>query len=225
MERPLYSRVRAILTITEIGAIDCQQHVCAYSARESQMNSIAEPPAPLTDDRLMREERHNSGELPLGDSAAMGIRATSLKCASEGHSGTNGEASPWEAMIRSLVGDPTREDGVLDTPKNSRARKHAARGSNQDTSFHTARIVVLERISASSALVSWRDPTHCNYGFQMWHRATSRKAGKCALSGSEIRRGDSIYQPRTRPPALNAAAMILSEHIEATHNPLIGDLP
>jgi hypothetical protein len=129
------------------------------------------------------------------------------------------EMSPWGAIIQTLVGEISQRNPLNDAPKNQRAHKRASRKDGQESFFRTVYVDVLERVSTSSAGVSWRDPTDCSYGSHMWHRAISRRSGICALSGSEIRRGDSVYQPRTRPRAANASAMILSTHIESPRAP------
>jgi hypothetical protein len=74
-----------------------------------------------------------------------------------------------------------------------------------------AKIEVLDRPTAVSAVLSWRDSTGGSYGYQVWQKGTARRAGICAMSGTPIRRGDAIYRPgaaSTRPS--NASAMILA---------------
>jgi hypothetical protein len=128
------------------------------------------------------------------------------------------EVSTWQAIIQSLVVEKLQCD-LIDDADNKRANKRASRRSGNECFFRKVYVEVLERISTSSALVSWRDSTRCRYGSQMWHRSVSHRSGICALSGSEIRPGDSVYQPRTRPRALNASAMILSAHVECRRAP------
>jgi hypothetical protein len=72
------------------------------------------------------------------------------------------------------------------------------------------RVHVIERPTQSTAIVVWRDSTHCSYGDQVWHASRARKAGVCAMSGQPINSGDAIFKPRPcRPAPLNADAMIL----------------
>lgn len=82
---------------------------------------------------------------------------------------------------------------------------------------HHAPIVnIIERPRHAMAVVSWRDATHCRYGDQVWRATTAREAGVCALSGKPIICTDPIYRPQhSRPPALNAEAMILVSALEA----------
>ncbi|WP_159463035.1 DUF3331 domain-containing protein [Caballeronia ptereochthonis] len=56
------------------------------------------------------------------------------------------------------------------------------------------------------------DPTLCNYGEQIWAPSLAREAGRCALSGEYISKGDRIYRPRIRGRfvPLNRHAVILA---------------
>lgn len=82
---------------------------------------------------------------------------------------------------------------------------HAARA-------HAPIVTVIERPSATTAVVSWRDATHCRYGAQVWTLGLARAAGVCALTGQPIAKADTVYRPqRTRTPALNADAMIRAQ--------------
>ena len=82
-----------------------------------------------------------------------------------------------------------------------------------------AKVQVLDRPSKTTAIISWLDPTVCCYGDQFWRSCKSRQAGMCALTGFDIRRGDRIYRPRNiRPCPMNANAMILAKHLEASRD-------
>ncbi|MDE1182145.1 DUF3331 domain-containing protein [Paraburkholderia sp.] len=75
---------------------------------------------------------------------------------------------------------------------------------------------VIDRPSATTATLSWRDPTRCSYGDQVWHTARARVAGVCAMSGRAIRVGDAVFRPRaSRPAPLNAGAMVLAVVLRA----------
>jgi hypothetical protein len=86
------------------------------------------------------------------------------------------------------------------------------------------RIVILERPSADTALVSWSSATNCRYGEQLWKKGISRRSGVCALSGDSIARGDSIFRPKRARNAVcrNATAMIRSGAME--NEPLVEKL-
>ncbi|WP_418789373.1 DUF3331 domain-containing protein [Paraburkholderia pallida] len=74
---------------------------------------------------------------------------------------------------------------------------------------------IVERPTVGPVTLTWRDPLCCSYGNQEWYLTRARRTGVCALSGLEIRRGQTVYRPRaTRPQALNANAMILKEILD-----------
>ena len=82
---------------------------------------------------------------------------------------------------------------------------------------HAPIVSVIERPSATMAVVSWRDATHCRYGEQVWAAGVAREDGVCALTGRPIARSDAVFRPqRAKPPALNAEAMILASAMEGT---------
>jgi Domain of unknown function (DUF3331) len=87
-------------------------------------------------------------------------------------------------------------------------------------SGRNATIEILERPSPTSAVLSWRDPTGSSYGYQLWQKRIARWAGRCALTGFPIRRGDLVFRPSgasVRPA--NASAMILAIYIERPQPP------
>lgn len=78
-----------------------------------------------------------------------------------------------------------------------------------------ARIEILERVTDSAAILSWSDPTGGSYGHQVWHKSLAKGEGRCALSGTQIHRGDAIFRPIARGHRpRNALAMILAEHVD-----------
>jgi hypothetical protein len=77
-------------------------------------------------------------------------------------------------------------------------------------------VSLIERTSASSVTIAWRDATSCFYGAQIWRAARAKASGVCAMSGAGIKRGDRIFHPRQSKPApVNAKAMILASVIDA----------
>lgn len=77
---------------------------------------------------------------------------------------------------------------------------------------------VIDRPSAHSLTLDWRDPTRCCYREQLWVAAHSRVSGRCAMSGKSIVPGDEIFRPRpTRPAPRNVAAMILASAVDACY--------
>jgi hypothetical protein len=80
----------------------------------------------------------------------------------------------------------------------------------------TASITVVERFSANSVSITWRDSQAGNYCEQLWVRRISKSQGVCALTGARIVRGDAVYglaSRATRRP-MNLAQMILARPIE-----------
>ncbi|MEA3130846.1 MAG: hypothetical protein QOF46_2641, partial [Paraburkholderia sp.] len=80
----------------------------------------------------------------------------------------------------------------------------------------TFTVSVLEYLPNKLVVISWHDPTMCNYEEQIWSPALARHSGRCALSGSRISRGDTVYKPRTRGriAPLNGDAMILASALK-----------
>jgi hypothetical protein len=75
---------------------------------------------------------------------------------------------------------------------------------------------VIERQTAQTVTLDWRDPTNCCYREQLWVAARSRVSARCAMSGAPILPGDEIFRPRpTRPAPRNVGAMILASVVEA----------
>lgn len=70
---------------------------------------------------------------------------------------------------------------------------------------------VLDRLSAHTVAISWRDATLCHYNDQIWRLGVARRRGQCALTGESVGVGEAIYRPiPITPPPLNAQAMILA---------------
>jgi hypothetical protein len=124
---------------------------------------------------------------------------------------------PWSQtlfLLDSLSSPPDEHrDGALVALRRSNRRLQAAACAVQKGD---ANIRVIDRPTTRTAIVTWGDPTSCHYGDQVWRVARAASDGFCALSGQEIRRGDTIYRPshyrlgRAWPPA-NADSMMLAE--------------
>ncbi|CAB3795894.1 hypothetical protein LMG28614_04252 [Paraburkholderia ultramafica] len=67
---------------------------------------------------------------------------------------------------------------------------------------------LIDRQTASTATIAWRDPTRGCFGDQTWRKARAGAPG-FAMSGRAIRPGDAVYKPNPRPVPVNADAMIL----------------
>lgn len=85
-----------------------------------------------------------------------------------------------------------------------------------DCSGRNAKIEVLDHPTPVRVVLSWRDPTSCSYGYQVWNKGVAKRSGMCAMSGAPIRRGDTIYRPALKSPMpVNASAMILAICIDS----------
>lgn len=121
-------------------------------------------------------------------------------------------ADPWSRTLAALLkfsAPPEESLNPFGLPGYRYAPTRTASDSSRAPSFT---VTVLEHMHNSRVCLSWHDPTLCNYEEQVWAPALARRSGQCALSGASIRRGDSVYRPRTRGriPPVNADAMILA---------------
>jgi Domain of unknown function (DUF3331) len=115
-----------------------------------------------------------------------------------------------------MVLDACSGENVIANDALLRARNGCQGYAPKDDSGRSAKIEILDRPTKSTIVLSWRDPTGCRYGYQMWRKAIAKRPGMCAMSGASIRRGDMIFQPGMNggKPA-NASAMILAIHIDS----------
>jgi hypothetical protein len=161
----------------------------------------------LLDGKIGREEyRSVSGSLPaLKRFADLVLRTAQEETAQVR---VANRAAPVRAVSRKLgTARPARD-----------AKDAALPRSDTDGDVGAAVVTVVERLSSTTVLVSWRDPTSCHYAEQTWRSGVARRQGLCALSGYPIQRGDSIYRPRSSgaEPPVNADAMILDVAIRDT---------
>jgi hypothetical protein len=120
--------------------------------------------------------------------------------------------SAWKSIVQSLAQSTSQPYQAI-VPARVIAR--TAPPQPDDRNVRHVIVEVLERTSACSAIISWHDSTRCNYGFQAWRRIVSTRTGVCAVSGTRIRLGDSIYKPDMKSAPLNASAMILATEVES----------
>lgn len=117
----------------------------------------------------------------------------------------------WKSIVRSLAQSRSQSpESIL----SNRLTTPTVITASDDMDLRHAKVNVLERASPSTVVISWHDPTRCSYRFQLWRRLGSTRSGVCALSGMVINAGDIIYKPVTKPPPLNASAMILATEVE-----------
>lgn len=118
-------------------------------------------------------------------------------------------ADPW-AMTIGLLGQLSGVSNAQGAAC-ARAKPRKASRSPARTAVAGLTVRVIERATADRVTLAWRDPSRCAYGDQEWYLTRARRSGVCAVTGQEIRRGESVYRPRPmRPQALNADAMIHS---------------
>ncbi len=89
----------------------------------------------------------------------------------------------WLAIIRPLSRiKAVREPGALPpyTPS-AECRPH---------------VILLEKASSSTILVTWQDARLGRHAEQVWHRCVAKQGGTCILSGLPYRRSEMVYRPR-----------------------------
>lgn len=141
----------------------------------------------------------------------------------------NPSPDPWSAVISRL-----KDDGAdrlshgmdkVSQPMRQARRENAAgvhrsstveRARTAPARAKTTRVTFVERFSAKSVSITWRDATAANYCEQLWIRRIARLNGVCALTGAAITRGDAVYSPagRTAMRPANCAQMVLANVLE-----------
>ncbi|MBN3761572.1 DUF3331 domain-containing protein [Burkholderia sp. Ac-20365] len=119
---------------------------------------------------------------------------------------------PWTRTINllSLRPDPSC---TIEEPIDQPLRRRAVE-SNAAT--WEPCVTVIDRPSALTVVLDWRDPTKCCYREQLWVSARARVSGRCAMTGAAIEPGDDIFRPRpARPAPRNVTAMVLASAVEA----------
>ncbi|WP_184031896.1 DUF3331 domain-containing protein [Paraburkholderia sp. Cpub6] len=132
---------------------------------------------------------------------------------------TTTTVAPWKSIVRSLAQSGSQS---LERILSTNLTTPTGTSSSDDMHLRNATVNILERVSQSTVIVSWHDPTQCSYSFQLWRRFGATRPGICSLSGIIINRGDSIYKPFSKPRPLNASAMMLATEVESrlTHESL-----
>jgi len=79
------------------------------------------------------------------------------------------------------------------------------------------RLYIVEKCSTSTIAVCWRDATSGCYAEQLWRAVKAQAGSTCALSGLQIRPGDTVFRPWGRGyKPVNSDSMILATAVEAT---------
>ncbi|WP_175922779.1 DUF3331 domain-containing protein [Burkholderia latens] len=129
------------------------------------------------------------------------------------------DVDPWTQTLGLLTQlCAPRDVRASARPRETHRARPGADGRNKLYAMSERRTVavsVVERQSATTVSIAWRDATRCSYGDQVWQTARARVGGVCAVSGRPIAPGDPVYRPRpTRPVPINAGAMILASVLE-----------
>lgn len=125
-------------------------------------------------------------------------------------------SDPWSQTLAALRQFSDPSEVLLSAFAHSERRHAPPRTGLGDAHVKTFTVTVLEHMANSRVCLSWHDPTLCNYEEQVWTPALARRSGQCALSGANIRRGESVYRPqmRGRTPPANGDAMILASALK-----------
>jgi Domain of unknown function (DUF3331) len=93
---------------------------------------------------------------------------------------------------------------------------HKGKAENTRCIATGCRISLLERPKADLLVVEWSDARRGHCGAQDWRIVTARAGGRCAFSGTEIRKGDAVFKPKRSQATLNADEMILVSAVPET---------
>jgi hypothetical protein len=118
---------------------------------------------------------------------------------------------PWSRTI-TLLSMPADTEPLIEADFEQPRRKTSA----DDPAECSLSVSVVDRPTAFTVTLDWRDATRCCYRDQLWVAARARVSGRCAMSGAAIAPGDEIFRPRpARPVPRNVAAMVLASAVEA----------
>jgi hypothetical protein len=121
------------------------------------------------------------------------------------------KSQQWSQITNALAHKRPSVHCVGAANSDGRMKTPSRRSCQTDFDIENIHVSVLDRPTSSTVLISWKDSTRCNYGYQLWHLAKTRKSGVCALSGNRIKVGEIVYRPYSgRLCPLNAGAMILA---------------
>ena len=130
------------------------------------------------------------------------------------------ESTPHIEGVTNGITDWHRWGRILDSLRMSPAAPPSLRGDERSASGNLSpeivHIVILDRPSSDTVLVSWSSSIGCRYGEQTWRKVVARKSGVCILSGHLIVRGDSVFRPKRMRNAMcsNSMAMIKASSVD-----------
>jgi hypothetical protein len=133
---------------------------------------------------------------------------------------------PWTKIISTLSscngGDPPGRPLGKSETRQYRANKKGVKAGcasnepSRESLGMNVHVSFVERFGAKTVSLTWHDSTEACYGEQPWMLKVARSAGRCALTGMAVNRGDMIYSPASRAAIrpLNRMRMILSSALE-----------
>jgi hypothetical protein len=130
---------------------------------------------------------------------------------------------PWATTLAAIhqffaPSDPMRNSPDLSSRAAPAGKPRGPRETNGDD-VRTFTVTVVEELPKARFALRWHDPTLCNYEEQVWTPCRAPAAGRCALSGVHISKGDPVYRPRIRGrfiPLNRDAVILASELIKAS---------
>jgi hypothetical protein len=141
-----------------------------------------------------------------------------MKCRKEAQMLTDAKlVDPWTQTITLLL-MPEQSELRLTEQAPPPVVVSPTRSPTLDASRAKAKpfVRIIDRPTALTVTLDWRDATKCCYREQLWVAARARVSGSCAMSGEPILPGDDIFRPRpSRPVPRNVGAMILASAVEA----------
>lgn len=89
----------------------------------------------------------------------------------------------WGAIIRPLsrIKSLPEQDALPPYTPSTECRPH---------------VILLEKASNSTILVTWQEARLGRHAEQVWHRCIAKQGGICILSGLPYRRSEMVYRPR-----------------------------
>ncbi|WP_321927711.1 DUF3331 domain-containing protein [Paraburkholderia guartelaensis] len=131
--------------------------------------------------------------------------------------GRTAQTDPWSQILLALE-DPSSCASPPATNRRlaTRAPGPARVGGQAGATIRPHTVTFIEQRSSFHVLLSWHDPTRCNYAEQTWRLTRAMQSDVCALSGRAIRRGSFVYTPEPGGNVLplNADAMILAKALK-----------
>ncbi len=128
-----------------------------------------------------------------------------------------GTGNAWQYTLTLLGGGSVFDGRAMDYACHAmQANSNAAQSPEVDVApARRANLAFVDVCEDKLISVSWGDPTSGHYTEQLWRLCIARKRGQCALTGTDIQRGDKIYRPFSRGTTpINANWAVLASALE-----------